>query len=576
VRVFNEGKERTPMTSNPSPAAAVTTPPPVTPPPVTPPPVTPPPVTPPPVTAVAVLGYDDILEWLLALAQTRLTVSYNGLVIPPDTSVGSDIRTFCEQVALVGDALFARQSAIEDALDLMTAGGADLERLVALVTDRIPGAHAIWAVKVSRRAASGSAVPVAAGKQVYARDRTGNPTISGHTLADPLLSTVGQQVAAIIPANQTWSYGLAQADVAGVAGNIAPGQLASAGDLLPGVDTIGNPPLTPPGAPAVSIPAGQGAGTVVYQYQLVARGVTGATTPGPIGQTAQGPPTLSPVMRVTISYNPTGDGSGEPAAAVDVLKVVPIPGGTSAAPQVALLGTIVPPAVSLDDTGQATTTYALPTQNTANAGVGGLDPEPDDSDGTRLGLRQRAPTVLAQSNTGTEASVVGAVAAVPGVLRAYGVDAQLTPLAGMPGPGQALVQVVTAATPPPPDVVDAINAAVAHAHAFGIVVSIALLTPVPLIVSYTFAPVASAPQPVLLIGPIDAAIAAYLGTLGPGDAARWSLIGQAISSVSGVYAVTTVGIAVAGGGGVTNADLPGQVGVVYGPGSYNATVDQAH
>ncbi len=541
------------MTSNPSPAPSA------------------PAAVPAPSTAGA-LGYDDILQWLLALAQTRLTASYNGLTIPPDVSVGSDIRTFCEFVALLGDALFARQSAIEDALDLMTAGGADLERLVALVTDRIPGAPSIWAVKFSRRAASASAVPVAAGKQVYARDRTGNPTVSAHTIADARLSTPGQQLAAIIPANQTCSYGLAQADVAGAAGNIAPGQLASAGDLLPGVDTIGNPPITPPGAPAVTIPAGQAEGLTLYQYQLVARGATGATTPGPIGRTTQGPSTVSLVTRVTISYNPTGDGSGEPAAAVDVLKVV---GGTAAAPQVALLGTIVPPAVSLDDTGQATTVYALPAQNMANAGVGGLDPEPDDSDGTRLGLRQRAPTVLAQSNTGTQASVVGSVAAVPGVLRAYGVDAQLNPPVGLPGPGQALVQAVTAAAPPPADVVDAINAAIANTHGFGIVVSVALLTPLPLIVSYTFAPLASVPQPVLLIGPIDAAIAAYLSTLGPGDAARWSLISQAISSVSGVYAVTTVGIAVSGGLSVTNADLQGQTGVVYGPGSSSATVGPA-
>ncbi len=525
------------------------------------------------VTAAAVLGYDDILEWLLALAHTRLTVVYNGLVIPPDVSVGSDIRTFCEVVALVGDALFARQSAIEDALDLMTAGGADLERLVALVTDRIPGAPSMWAVKFGRRVASASAVPVAAGKQVYARDRTGNPTVSGHTLADPRLSTPGQQLAAVIPANQTFSYGLAQADVAGVAGNITPGQLAIAGDLLPGVDTIGNPPIAPPGAPAVSVPAGQAAGTAVYQYQLVARGVTGATTPGPIGQTAQGPATLSPMTRVTISSNPTGDGSGEPAAAIDVLKIV---GGATSAPPFALLGTIVPPAISLDDTGQATTAYAISLQNTANAGVGGLDPEPDDSDGTRLGLRQRAPTVLAQSNTGTQAAVVGKVAAVPGVLRAYGVDAQLNPPTGMPGPGQALVQVVTAATPPPPDVVNAINAAIGATHGFGIIVSVVLLTPVPLVVSYTFAPLASVPQPVLLIGPIDAAIATYLGSLGPGDAARWSLISQAISSVTGVYAVTTVGIAIPGGASVTNADLAGQAGVVYGPGSYNATVGSAN
>lgn len=525
------------------------------------------------VTAAAVLGYDDILQWLLALAQTRLTVFYNGLVIPPDVSVGSDIRTFCEFVALLGDALFARQSAIEDALDLVKAGGADLERLVALVTDRIPGAQSVWAVKFSRRVASASAVPVAAGKQLYARDRTGNPTVSGHTLADPRLSTLGQQLAALIPANQTFTYGLAQADVAGVAGNIAPGQLATLGDLLPGVDTISNPPVAPPGAPTVSLPSGQAAGTAVYQYLLVARGATGATTPGPIGQTIQGPATLSPVTRVTISYNPSGDGNGESAAAVDVLKVV---GGTSAAPQVALLGTIAPPAVSLDDTGQTTTAYVVLTQNTANAGAGGLDPEPDDSDGTRLGLRQRAPTVLAQANTGTQAAVVGAVAAVPGVLRAYGVDAQINPLAGMPGPGQALVQVVTAANPPSPDVVNRINVAIARTHSFGIIISAALLTPVPLTVSYTFAPLANVPQPVLLIGPIDAAIAAYLGTLGPGDAARWSLISQAISSVSGVYAVTTVGIAITGGASVTNADLQGQTNVVYGPGSYNATVGPAH
>jgi hypothetical protein len=133
----------------------------------------------------------------------------------------------------------------------------------------------------------------------------------------------------------------------------APGML----QILAGQNTFGTMPT--PAAPTVT-PAGT-AGTKTYYYQVVARNANGRTAgyagtpPGSgVGSTATGNATLT-----TTNYNAVSWAAVAGAASYDVLKW----SGTAWVLLANVAGT------SLNDTGQATSAYTVPTANTATTAI---------------------------------------------------------------------------------------------------------------------------------------------------------------------------------------------------------------
>jgi len=501
--------------------------------------------------ALTLPSYADILSIILSVYRTQLTATVAGTAVPPDLDPGSVLHALATATATALDAFYGQLDAADSGLRLSSAVGPDLDAIGDLTgTKRKPELPATVAIAANRYVASATPVIVAAGRRLTVQTPSG-ATIGVLTQQDPTLPT-GQ--AGVIASGATQGYVLAQAMAGtGASGNVGAGSLVSPGDAFPGVDYFTIPVVATPAAPVVATVGT--AGATAYPYQAVARGRQGTTTPGAVTTLMTGNATLSGTNYNTITVPNQGDGTQGNALGYDILKNV----GTSGAPTWQLLASTVAPTNSVNDTGQATTLYPYPTIYTANAGQGGVDPEPDDG---APGYRQRIPLAAAATAGATLLAAQAAAARVVGVTNAYATNGVQ--------PGTGTVLYTAPATPAPAAVDSAVRAAVAVAVPFTAQVMVSQLVPTPVALTYTVRVSAGVASPSGLLPAISTALSGYFSTLAPGDAVYQSSVNAAIRGVPGVLNVTNITLQAAGGA-LTGGDVNGAAGVLYALGALTAT-----
>ena len=467
-------------------------------------------------TALTFPSYDSLKASIIADVQQNVKPMVNGQVVPVDYSLGSNILTLTEIVSLVMDQFFGQLQLVDLALRLSSAQGDDLDDIGALVDcARIQGAQSTAVAKFSRQSFLGAtAVNIPVGVRVYAYDQYQNPVIEFSTVQDPSLNP---GIAGVLPsgAQAIWLY--VQATDVGTLGNVVAGQLAVIGDPIPGIDTVSNPQVASvPTGPTVTNQGTNHGQT--YQYMIVANGVTGSALPSPVGQVLTGDNTPNNL----ITWTGVAD-----AATYTVLRNT----GTVTTPVWQQVGLTASTITSLVDNNLVPIAYALPSVNTTNTGIGGIDREADDD------YRARIPTALAAKSTATMASLLGVVAAIPGVTQAFGVDAGQNGLAA----GYAQIQFVGSSNPISAATLTAIINAIAATKAAGIIVSELQIVPIPVNVAYTFA-AQSGVTASTLITAIDTAISNMLSSQTPGTPIRYGQIMLVIQNVAGVAAATRVAV----------------------------------
>ena len=481
-------------------------------------------------------SYADIQADGLAALQATAVTTVQGQRVPLDTEAGSLTLAESTAIALVLSAFYRRQDLVQDAVSLDSAQGDDLDRLVALIgVQRVPAAQAQIPYLFWRNTATPAAINIPVGLRVLAPDVTGQPAIGALTTQAPGLLP---GVAGVIPASGQGGWAYATAETAGALGNVGNSAQAVLGSPLAGVDTASNPKAGQPGAPTASIVGT--AGTTTLHYCIVGRGYTGFTLPGAITTVTTANATLSTGNAVALSWTYGTDGGAVPPAGFDVLKQV--------AGQWQAIATAVP-AQSFADTGQTPMAYSLPATDTSNRGVGGVDQESDEA------LRVRAPGALARAAVSTKAAIEGAVEALPNVRLAICTDT---------GAGTCSVQYVATQYPFSTTQTAAVVAAIAATKAAGIQATPLPLAPTQIDVTYAVQVQASVSPATSLAGAIQTAVAAYFGTLSPGDPVRFSAVIGAIMAVPGVRAVTNLLLQPEGASAATAfTDVGASAGVLY-------------
>jgi len=503
--------------------------------------------------ALTLPSYADILSIILSVYRTQETATVTGIAVPVDISPGSPEYALATATATVLDAFYGQLDSADSGLRLASASGADLDAIGDLTgTERKPELLATVAIAANRYTTSSTPVIVAAGRKLTVQTPSG-ATIGVVTQQDPTLPT-GQ--AGVIAAGATQGYVLAQAAAGtGVSGNVGAGSLVSPGDAFPGVDFFMIPVVAQPGAPVVATVGTTG--TTTDQYQAVARGRQGTTTPGAVTTLTTGNATLSGTNYNAITVPNQGDGTQGNALGYDILKNV----GTSANPSWQLLGATVAPGNSVNDTGQATTTYPYPTTYTANSGAGGVDPEPDDG---APGYRQRIPTNVAAQAGATLAAVQAAMDNVVGVTAAFVLDGAAA--------GTATATYTAPLVPAPALVQSAVAAAVLASKPLGVQIAApSQVVPTATAVTYTVTALPGVTNKSNLITPIYNALVAYFNGQTPGYPVYWSAVSGAIYSVPGVASVVSLTLQPAGGS-VYSGDIAGSAGRLYALGSVSPTV----
>ncbi len=503
-------------------------------------------------------AYDALVAQLVALAQSKVQVSVGGVLGQPDLTEGSDILTQIESQAFLADFFNAALAQFYTDHDFDQAIGAALANLLAPRGLRpLPAGYAIAPVLCGRNTQSPTlgqpvvipaaipATPTTAGQAGYrflAADQTGAYTIAFQAMQNPYLPA-GQ--AGVIPAGASATWVLALAEVAGAAGNVAAGAIRGIGSaVLAGLDTVSNPPVSSTAAPVI----GQGGtpGAATNQYAVVARGQQGRALMSAAGTTTTAPAVLTAVNDNTVTWQPVDNASG-----YDVLTLV----GASWM----LLGAVGQSTTSLNDTGQTPQAYSVPLVADANAGAGGTDAESD----TAFRARALATATAGGGGGGSDGALVAAALGIAGVTAAFVVD--------NPTAGTCALSYVAQPNPFPPLLAQQLGAQVDQAAAAGAMTTVQQLTPTPVAVAYTYVPTRNAPA--TTISNVNAAIAAYFGTLAPGQAVRDSTLAAAMVAAGGsgldhlgnrVYTVT-------GGGTFTNTDAPGQAGLLFAIGPITVT-----
>jgi len=503
--------------------------------------------------ALTLPSYMDILNVVLSVYRTLPPAIVAGTPVPPDTDPGSVFYALAVATATVVDGLYGVVEDSDSDLRLATAVGVDLEALGALTgTKRKPEVLATIALASTRYVASPTPVIVAAKRRVIIQTR-GGTTVNAITQQDPTLPS-GQ--AGVIAAGAMQGYLLATAvDGTGASGNVGAGSVVQPGDAFPGVDVFTIPLVATPPAPLVATVGA--VGTTTYPYQAVARGRQGTTLPSATGQTTTGNAMLSSTNYTTITVPNAGDGTTGNALGYDILKNV----GTSLNPTWQLLGSTVSPANTLNDTGQATTIYPYPTTYTANVGVGGVDPEPDDG---APGLRQRIPANVAAQAGATLAAMQAAINNVAGVAACFVTDGATA--------GTATVLWTASTVPAPAAVAAAVAAAALAAKPVGVQIgALSQIVPTAVQVTYTVTALPSVTNKSSLVTPIQNALIAFFNGQTPGYPVYWSAVSGAIYAVSGVQSIVSLTLQPAGGS-VYSSDVPGAIGRLYSLGSISATV----
>ena len=500
-------------------------------------------------------AYDALVSQLVALAQSKAQVSVGGVAGQPDLTEGSDILTQIESQAFLADFFNAALAQFYVDHDFDQALGAALANLLAPRGLRpLPAGYAIAPVLCGRNAQSATlgqpivipaAIPATAttagqtGYRFLAADQTGAYTIAFQAMQNPYLP-VGQ--AGVIPAGASATWVLALAEVAGSAGNVAAGAIRGIGSaVLAGLDTVSNPPVSSTAAPTI----GQGGtpGAATNQYAVVARGQQGRALMSAAGTTTTAPAVLTAINFNSVSWQPVDNASG-----YDVLTLV----GASWM----LLGAVGQSTTSLNDTGQTPQAYSVPLVADANAGAGGTDAESDTA------FRARAlANATVGGGGGSDGALVAAALGIAGVTAAFVVD--------NPTAGTCTLSYVAQPNPFPPLLAQQLGVQVDQAAAAGAMTTVQQLMPTPVAVAYTYVPTRNAPA--TTISNVNAVIAAYFGTLAPGQAVRDSALAAAMQAVVGVDHVVSRTYTVTGGGVYTNADTAGQSGILYSAGPLTVT-----
>lgn len=496
---------------------------------------------------LSVPTYDECKSTVIAAIQAGLQITVGGVVVQPTFADGSVFLTFSEVLSLVLDLFYGQLLAADAALRLPSATGADLDTLVALLGQvRKGGGFALVPVKFTRLTSAPTVVTIPAEARVLALDSAGLPSLEFSTLQGAGLDAgVAGEIAAGASAGWAW----AQATEAGAAGNIAAGQIALLGEAISGVDVVSNPQVPQPSAPTVVSNAGSGTTT---QYRLVASGVSGQTTPSPLGSVSGG---SSP--NNTLTWPAVQD-----AAGIDVL----VNTGSVGVPVWKLVQQVAGDATTLTDTGQGrAAVYALPATNSTNAGTGGSDAEDDEA------LRARAPTALAVAGRATEVAIDDAVLAVVGVSRVFLQDAGENGQAA----GTAQVYVLGQGPTLSGTAQGQIGAAIAATKAAGVQVSWSQVVPQAVAVTYVAHSDGTVSPPSALAGPIASALAGYLAGLELGAGVPLSGIITAIARVVGVASVAGIVMVTSVAGTPTTytmQDVPGQAGILYTLGTITSTI----
>ena len=500
---------------------------------------------------------------LVAAVRQKLQAALpGGTPIPPTFAVGDPLDALTDAQALDSLQFYGQLDYVQRATTLGSAQDQDLLNLVALVGYAPPDpAQASIPVLFGQTVADNSTQTVPTNLTVYGKDSTGAYTIPFVTQQDP---TASAGVAGTKPPGVAGAWVITKAVNAGSNANLPAGSFGpgSLGGSLPWADYVANPPVSSPNAPTLS-GAGSTGGSTTYQYQVVAlgvpvNGVSGVTLPSATGQTTTGLATLTSSNKITVSWTMPGSGDSATTGAAQGFAVLKWNSGHSAWE---LLGMTASGVFSLDDTGQATTTYPTPLANTTNRGVGGVDQESNDD------IRTNAPLALKKEAKGTPDSIVLAAQGVSGVQSAYLQDA------GENGQAAGTVTVFFVPTAPPatPDLTAAVQAEVDGAVAGGIIGTASPLTLTTVNVTYSIA-VAGGVSGSSVVPQIANALAAYFAGLGLGDPVRYSQIVAAIATTPNVAGLTAPLQLTLGSTTYTSQDVPGTPATLYGLGTITSTV----
>jgi len=491
--------------------------------------------------------YTDVLATVLADFASGI-VQYNSLGqrIPPDLSEGSPLLALARRAAAIEDALYGLAEKMDAATRLSSATGQDLADIgYPEGITPIAGLAAFWPVKYGRAVGTTGPVPLPALAAVRAPNPVAGGTLLAHLQQDPAQPS---GVAGVLPAgaNSVWIF--APSDTVGAAGNIAAGQI-NGGDPIAGLILLGNPQTADPVAPTLSVLGT--AGTTTLSYRMVVHGITGTTLPGLIATITNAPTTFGVGSGVHVTWATPDD-----STAVDILKLV---GGVWMALALSTQAGFV------DDTGQTTSTYTLPTLNTTQRATGGVDDESDTS------LRARIPTAPAARGSATLASIMTKVAAVPGVARVFGQD--LTPINGY-----VTIRVVPQVPPFTLQQRASVQNVIDTNRAGG-VTGILIEQPLtPVDVAYTVQTPAGTFTPSYLVPGINAAITAYLAGLPLAGQVLYTGMVAAISGAVAPLVVTisaltmTVSGTVYGRGAAAGLDSPSVPGQALVVGNITASI----
>jgi len=475
-------------------------------------------------------SYDSAVALMIAVAQAQPVPGPNGLLVRRDVSEGSPdlalFRAFAAALAPLG----TRQDAIVASLDVATATGIYLERLLAPNgVKRLPAEPASAAFLI---AGSSATIPVGFTVPVY--DQVTGQLITTFVTTQAYTLPFGGPAVWILAID---TVDLVAYPTRATAGNIPANSDVRLGTFISGVTGISNPPAAQPNAPTLTIPT---LGAATRSYAIVGLGVTGTTTPSAWTTTMSAPNPVTGSQPVTLVWTPGTDGASTLPVAYAVL--VSLDSGVTAG----LLGTTT--ATTYTDTGAATTPYTLPLTNTSNSGVGGVNEESDDS------LRMRGPLQTATRNGSTLVAIAGAVRGVDGVKAAYATNS-LTP-------GIVDVAVVAASYPLTTAQQAAVQTAIDVTVAGGAQWVTLYIAPTPLTVSYMALAAPTVTSTDALKPAMATAVQAYTQTLAPGDPVRWSRVVAALMSVPGVLSVTSISLT-AGGVTITNGDIVGATNTLY-------------
>lgn len=500
-------------------------------------------------------AYDEIVTQLTALALAKLQVVIGGVRGQLDLTEGSDILTQIEQQAFLQDFFNQLLARLQTDTNYYTASGPALEAILAIRGfTKTPANAAVAPVLCLRRgqdvASLNQAVTIPVGYRFLAADATGEPTIPFDAMQDP---AAPPGVAGTTPPGASGSWVLARCALdptvyGGLVGNIAAGSIVGIGSYpLPGVDVVSNPPVQSTTAPVVT-PVGQ-QGSATYGYAVVARGRQGRALVSAIGRTTTGAAVLTATNYNALTVQPPGDDASG-ASFYDWLRVVDNDG------TLALIGSTAGTIPSFADTGQTPQSYVLSAINDANYGAGGADEESDSA------FHARAEAAPGEGGgNGTDDALITAARSTPGVTQAFVTDGDI--------PGTVTVSYVAQPNPLPPILAAQLATEVDDAAAAGAVPTARQITPTAVAVTYTY--VATTSPPTGLIESIDAAIGAYFLGLSPGDPIHDSTLSAAMQAVIGVDHIPTRTYSVSGGPTVTNGDIGGQGGVLYGLGAVTVT-----